>query len=140
MKNERMPPEIYQGGNKQWKIWIKRYRICGINSEGVHRISHEGRDSALHGKHDGKRNGYYERGLGIRYGKIDDLMVQRNRNNNFQTAIFERYQRNIGIDDLVVSMYSNGISTRKMFEIPKETFHNRYSKSTISRITEITVP
>ncbi len=88
----------------------------------------------------GSRNGYYERDLGTRYGKINDLRVPRDRDNEFQTALFERYQRNIGIDDLVVSMYSKGISTRKMAEILEELFHNRYSRSTISRITDITVP
>ena len=36
-------------------------------------------------------------------------------------------------------MYSKGVSTRKMAEILKELFHNKYSKSTISRITDITV-
>ena len=88
----------------------------------------------------GSRNGYYERDIGTRYGKINDLRVPRDRSNEFQTALFEPYQRNIGIDDLVVSMYSKGISTRKMAEILEELFHNKYSKSTISRITEITVP
>ncbi len=88
----------------------------------------------------GQRNGYYERDLGSRYGKINDLRVPRDRDNEFQTALFEPYQRNMGIDDLVVSMYSKGISTRKMAEILEELFHNKYSKSTISRITEITVP
>ncbi len=88
----------------------------------------------------GQRNGYYERDLGSRYGKINDLRVPRDRNNEFQTALFDRYQRNVGIDDLVVSMYSKGISTRKMAEILEELFHNRYSKSTISRIIDITVP
>ena len=83
----------------------------------------------------GSRNGYYERDLGTRYGKINDLRVPRDRDNEFQTALFERYQRNIGIDDLVVSMYSRGISTGKMAEILEELFHNRYSRSTISRIT-----
>ena len=87
----------------------------------------------------GSRNGYYERDLGTRYGKINDLRIPRDRNNKFQTALFEKYQRNVGIDDLVVSMYSKGISTRKMAEILEELFHNKYSKSTISRITEITV-
>ena len=89
---------------------------------------------------EGQRNGYYERDLGTRYGKINDLRVPRDRDNEFQTALFDRYQRNVGIDDLVVSMYSKGISTRKMAEILEELFHNRYSKSTISRITDITVP
>ena len=37
-------------------------------------------------------------------------------------------------------MYSKGISTRKMAEILKELFHNRYSRPTISMITDITVP
>lgn len=89
---------------------------------------------------EGQRNGYYERDIGTRYGKINDLRVPRDRENEFQTAMFDRYQRNIGIDDLVVSMYSKGISTRKMAEILEELFHNKYSKSTISRITDITVP
>ena len=66
--------------------------------------------------------------------------MPRDRDNEFRTALFDRYQRNIGIDDLVVSMYSKGVSTRKMAEILEELFQNRYSKSTISRITGITVP
>jgi transposase-like protein len=65
----------------------------------------------------GSRNGYYGRDLGTRYGKINDLKIPRDRNNEFQTALFEKYQRNVGIDDLVVSTYSKGISTRKMAEI-----------------------
>ena len=80
---------------------------------------------------EGQRNGYYDRDIGTRYGKIDDLRVPRDRSNEFQTALFEPYQRNIGIDDLVVSMYSKGISTGKMAEILEELFHNKYSKSTI---------
>lgn len=35
------------------------------------------------------RNGYYERTLDTRYGRIDDLMVPRDRNNEFQTQLFE---------------------------------------------------
>ncbi|MGP6207758.1 transposase, partial [Cuniculiplasma sp. SKW3] len=90
-------------------------------------------------ENNGSRNGYCERDLGTRYGKINDLKIPRDRDNEFQTALFEKYQRNVGIDDPVVSMYSKGISTRKMAEILEELFHNKYSKSTISRITDITV-
>ena len=90
--------------------------------------------------YDGQRNGYYERDPGTRCGKINDLNVPRDRENEFQTAMFDRYQRNVGIDDLVVSMYSGGVSTRRMAEILEELFHKRYSRSTISRITDITVP
>ncbi|HLH86781.1 MAG TPA: IS256 family transposase, partial [Thermoplasmataceae archaeon] len=89
---------------------------------------------------EGRRNGYYKRDIGTRYGKINDLRVPRDRNNEFQTALFQPYQRSIGIDDLVVSLYAKGISTRKMAEILEELFHSKYSRSTISRITDITVP
>ena len=51
----------------------------------------------------GSRNGYYERDPGTRYGRIDDLMVPRDRENGLQSALLEPYQRNLGIDDLVVS-------------------------------------
>jgi len=90
-------------------------------------------------KNRGQRNGYYERDIGTRYGKIEDLKVPRDRSNEFQTDLFQRYERTIGRDDLVISMYSKGVSTRKMAEILEELFHNRYSPSTISRITDITV-
>ena len=33
---------------------------------------------------EGRRNEYYERGLGSRYGKINDLRVPRDRDNEFQ--------------------------------------------------------
>ena len=89
---------------------------------------------------EGSMNGYYERDLGARYGKINNLRVPRDRDNEFQTDLFEPYERNTGIDDLVMSLYSKAISTRKMAEILEEIFHNRYSKSTISRITDITIP
>ena len=40
----------------------------------------------------GYRAGHYERGLVTRIGKLE-LRVPRDRNGQFQTALFERYQR-----------------------------------------------
>ena len=77
---------------------------------------------------EGLRNGYYERDIGTRYGKINKLRVPRDRDNVFQIALFERYQRDVGIHDIVVSMYSMGISTEKVSKIFEGLFHNRYSK------------
>jgi len=37
-------------------------------------------------------------------------------------------------------MYSKGVSTKKMAEIFEGLFYNRYSRSTISGITDITLP
>jgi len=67
------------------------------------------------------------------------MNVPRDREGKFRTGIFNPYARSIGIDELIISLYSKGISTRKMSEILESIFQNRYSRSSISRITEITI-
>ncbi len=67
------------------------------------------------------------------------MNVPRDREGKFITGIFNPYARSIGIDELIISLYSKGISTRKMSEILESIFQNRYSRSSISRITEITI-
>jgi transposase-like protein len=42
------------------------------------------------------RNGYYQRTLDTRFGRIDDLNVPRDRQGSFQTQVFEPYQRRDG--------------------------------------------
>jgi len=39
------------------------------------------------------RNGNYSRNFQTKYGVIEKLEVPRNRNNDFQTALFEPYKR-----------------------------------------------
>jgi len=67
------------------------------------------------------------------------MNVPGDREGKFRTGIFNPYARSIGIDELIISLYSKGISTRKMSEILESIFQNRYSRSSISRITEITI-
>ncbi|MGC9193795.1 MAG: transposase [Thermoplasmata archaeon] len=90
-------------------------------------------------EHGGIKNGYYERTIKTKYGEIEDLSVPRDREGNFRTGIFDPYSRHIGIDELIISLYSKGISTRKASEILETVFHNRYSRSSISRITDATM-
>jgi len=71
--------------------------------------------------------------------EIEDLNVPGDREGKFRTALFDPYARSIGIDELIISLYSKGISTRKMSEILESIFQNRYSRSSIPRITEITI-
>ena len=52
---------------------------------------------------------------------------------------FELYSRSIGTDELIMELYSKGISTRNNAEIMKTIFQNRYSRSIISAITETTL-
>ena len=63
--------------------------------------------------------------------------MPRNRDNKFHSAIIEA-NKTIGLEELIVSLYSNGVSTRRISEILWDIFNNRYS-SPISRITDITL-
>jgi len=56
------------------------------------------------------------------------------REDKFIAALFYTYARYIGIDELIISPYSNRIPTRKMSEILESIFHNRYSRFSTSRI------
>jgi transposase-like protein len=90
-------------------------------------------------ENNGQKNGYYSRSMKTKMGEIRDLNVPRDRNGTFQTAAFEPYSRSIGIDELILALYSKGISTRNSAEIMHTIFQNRYSSSTISTITEATL-
>jgi transposase-like protein len=85
----------------------------------------------------GTKNGVYTRTLNTKYGFIDDLEVPRDREGNFRTIVFELYRRSLDIEDLILALYSNGISTRRISMILEEIFHGRYSKGTISKITDV---
>ena len=66
------------------------------------------------------------------------MNVPRDREGKFRTALFDPYARSIGIDELIISLYSKGISTRKMSEILESIYQNRYSRSV--SYTHLTLP
>jgi len=46
--------------------------------------------------------------------EIEDINVPSDRECKFRTALFDPYARSIGIDELIISLHSKGISTIKM--------------------------
>ena len=109
---------------------VKEYLVGLMNTE---------RDVFIE-EHGGLRNGFYERKVKTKFGEIDDLSVPRDREGRFRSAALEPYSRSIGLDELIISLYSKGVSTRKASEILEEIlFQNRYSRSSISRITDATM-
>jgi len=83
----------------------------------------------------GYRNGSYERQLTTRVGRLD-LEVPRDREGEFQTALFQRYQRSEKALVLaLMQMVVQGVSTRRVKEITTELCGREFSKSTVSRLT-----
>ena len=84
----------------------------------------------------GYRAGYYSRGLVTRIGKLE-LRVPRDRNGEFSTALFERYQRSEkALVAALAEMYVQGVSTRKVTAITEELCGHRFSASSISTINK----
>ena len=84
----------------------------------------------------GIKNGFYKRNLKTKYGELKQLSAPRNRGNSFHSAIIDN-NKAVGIEELITSMYSNGVSTRRISIILREIFNKRYSSSSISRITDL---
>lgn len=89
-----------------------------------------------HQRQDGRqgyRAGHYERGLVTRIGKLE-LRVPRDRNGQFQTALFERYQRSEkAFVAALAEMYVQGVSTRKVKAITEELCGHSFSASCVLR-------
>ena len=84
----------------------------------------------------GYRAGHYERGLVTRMGKLE-LRVPRDRNGQFQTALFERYQRSEkAFVAALAEMYVQGVSTRKVKAITEELCGHSFSASSISAVNK----
>ena len=73
-------------------------------------------------EHGGLRNGFYERKVKTKFGEIEDLSVPRDREGRFRSAALEPYSRSIGLDELIISLYSK-------FELERDPrYWRRYSR------------
>ena len=83
----------------------------------------------------GHRNGYKPRTLKTRVGTLN-LLVPQDREGNFSTSLFSRYQRSEkALVIALMEMYIKGISTRKVSAITERLCGTSYSSSTISSLT-----
>jgi putative transposase len=85
-----------------------------------------------------QRNGYYERSLDTKYGKIEDISVPRDRQGEYKTQLFEPYQRRDGwLEEAIIRMYQSGMSTREVGRFVEKMVGSAYSAATISNITDV---
>jgi transposase-like protein len=89
----------------------------------------------MQNRHD-YRNGYYDRDFFLSIGKVQ-LKVPRTRSGNFETDVFDLYQRSdqallLSMTEMVV----NGVSTRKVTNIVNQLCGENVSKSFVSDLTK----
>ena len=84
----------------------------------------------------GWRNGFKPRVLKTRVGKLE-LLVPKDREGQFQTELFERYQRSEKALVLsMLEMYISGVSTRKVSAITETLCGLEVSRSQVSALAE----
>jgi len=87
-------------------------------------------------KRKGYRNGYKPRTLFTRVGVLK-LMVPKDREGQFQTELFDRYQRSEKALMLsIAEMYIQGVATRKVKKITETLCGLDISKSQVSELTK----
>lgn len=88
-------------------------------------------------KRKGYRNGTYKRDLGTSTGRLQDLKVPRDREGQFHTQVFDRYQRyEPHITQGLTQMFVAGTSTHKVGEVAQRLLGVAPSASTISRLNQ----
>ncbi len=88
-------------------------------------------------KRKGYRNGSYMRDLVTSSGRLEGINVPRDREGQFHTQAFERYQRyEPHITEGLTQMFVAGVSTHKVGEVAQTLMGVTPSASTISRLNQ----
>ncbi len=85
----------------------------------------------------GYRNGSYTRDLATSSGPLEELHVPRDREGNFHTQVFDRYNRyEPQVAEGVTLMFVAGVSTEKVGEVAQTLMGVAPSSSTVSRLNQ----
>ena len=85
----------------------------------------------------GYRNGSYTRDLVTPTGRIEDLKVPRDREGEFHTEVFERYNRyEPEVAEGLTQMFVSGVSTHKVGKVAEKLMGAAPSASAVSRLNQ----
>lgn len=83
-----------------------------------------------------RRNGTSAKTVKFKHGEIE-LQIPRDREAEFEPVIIKKHQRRFdGFDDLILSLYSRGLSTREIKSHLEEIYGVEVSPDLISSVTE----
>ena len=86
------------------------------------------------------RNGHSKKTVRSDVGEID-LKIPRDRNNEYEPKIVPKHKRDISIiQDKVISMYANGMSTRDISSHIEDLYGIPLSAESVSRMTDKILP
>ena len=85
----------------------------------------------------GYRNGFYTRDLVTSTGRMENLKVPRDREGEFHTQVFERYNRyESEVAEALTDMFVSGTSTHKVGKVAEKLTGVAPSASAVSRLNQ----
>jgi transposase-like protein len=101
-------------------------------------LGYEHGDPTGHGSGN-SRNGHGRKTVLTTAGPVE-LEIPRDRNATFAPAIVPKRKRRLGqVEDMILSLYARGMSTRDITEHLGEVYGARVSAATISRVTDVVI-
>jgi len=126
--------ELFNGNEDFLKDLVKKAVQDILESEMSNFLGAENYERT--GERRGYRAGYYRRSLRTRIGSIE-LRVPQDRDGQFKTEIFDRYQRSEkALMCAMMSMYIEGVSTRKVSRVTEELCGTSFSAATVSSLSK----
>ena len=129
-------PEDLLGENGLLKQLTKALLERAMQAELTHELGFDKDDRRAIKETANRRNGSSAKTVRSKHGEIE-LEVPRDRASEFEPVIVKKHQRRFdGFDDLIVSLYSRGLSTREIKSHIEEIYGVEVSPDLISSVTE----
>lgn len=129
-------PEDLLGENGLLKQLTKALLERAMEAELTHELGYEKNDKSVSKESSNRRNGTTPKTVRSKHGEIE-LDIPRDRQSEFEPVIVKKHQRRFdGFDDLILSLYSRGLSTREIQSHIEEIYGVEVSPDLISSVTE----
>ena len=86
------------------------------------------------------RNGAYYRKIDTQFGEIE-IQVPRDRNGKFHQHTLPDYKQHSDVlEDMVIKLYSKGVTTREIADLIEKMYGSHYSPAQVSNISKQMIP
>jgi putative transposase len=129
-------PEDLLGEQGLLKQLTKALLERAMEAELTHELGFEKHDRQSIKESSNRRNGTSSKTVKSKHGEIN-LEIPRDRESEFEPRIVKKHQRRFdGFDDLILSLYSRGLSTREIQSHIEEIYGVEVSPDLVSSVTE----
>lgn len=130
MTRDTLDDELKKLLKKMMQVMMEKERTGFLGYKKGYPIAPRGQ------RRDNHRNGYYEREFLSSLGLMEDLKIPRDRLGEFYPRLLEAMELRSGkVEDLIIALYSKGMSTRDISSIIEIIYGDTISAQTVTNLT-----